>query len=603
MKRIFLALLLLLSLSLPAHALPKEGDEWIRLDTPSFTFFSNATERTTHRIAANIERLRSVLIQLNPDIKATSDRPTFVYIFRNAPALTPYKPIRNGKRIDVDGLFVALNEANYMAFHAEMSTDTTALVYHEYLHDLLRNNYSSLPLWFEEGLAEFYSTFKANDQFAEIGHASPDHIRWLRENNLIPLAQLFAMDQSSKTYNEGYERGVFYSESWALVHYLMMGNEARRAQALQYFHELASGVPGPEAFRRAFNTGEATLEKELRDYVRRSLFNYARFPVEPEAKLQAKVVPLPRHELLTRLGDLLASEGPEQSAAAAEHFRAALAAKPDAGAAMAGLARLEEAAGRHEESRALRDKAVQLAPDDFSLQLRSAADLLAQGKDPATLEKARAALTRAVQIRPDSGEAWAALAETYNAATRSDADPLPPQAVTAYENAHRLRPRDFAAAYNLVLVYARTGQRDKAAELIEKEIAPVASADQLRIAWEGWIGEGRVEAEDLIQQKKLDEAAVVLEALKRRAPADLSRPLADRLAEIKRVTDLNRFAARYNEAVALLQQKKTDEAYAILTDLAANTPDPQRAATARELADQVAAMRKAQKPPAKKKKG
>jgi hypothetical protein len=599
MKRIFLALLLL-SLSLPVHALPSERDEWIRFATPNFTFFSNATERTTHRIAANLERLRSVLIQLNPDLKTDmktgSDRPTFVYIFRNAPALTPYKPMENGKRIDVDGLFMSREEANYMAFHAEMNTDTTALVYHEYLHDLLRKNDFHLPLWFEEGLAEFYSTFKANDQFAEIGHASPDHIRWLRENNLIPLAQLFAMDQSSKTYNEGYERGVFYSESWALVHYLLMGNETRRAQAVQYFHALASGTPGPEAFRTAFNTGEATLEKELRDYVRRSLFNYARFPVEPEAKLQAKVEPLPRHELLTRLGDLLVSEGPEQSAAAAEHFRAALAAKPDYGPAVAGLARIEEAAGHPEESRALRDKAAQLAPDDFSLQLRQAADLLAQGKDAATLEKARAALTRAVQLRPESGEAWVALAETYN-----DATAPPPQAVTAYENAHRLRPRDFATGYNLVLVYARTGQREKAAELIEKEIAPVASADQLRIAWEGWIGEGRVEAEDLIGQHKLEEAAALLTALQRRVPAALTRPITDRLIEISRVTELNRFAARYNEAVALLQQKKIDEAYAILTDLAATTPDPQRAATARELAEQVAAMRKARKPAAKKK--
>jgi hypothetical protein len=321
MKRTFLALLLL-SLSLPAHALPKEKDEWIRLETPSFTFLSNATERTTHRIAANIERLRAVLIQLNPGMKAGTGRPTFVYIFRNAPALTPYKPIRNGKRIDVDGLFIALNEANYMAFHAEMSTDTTALVYHEYLHDLLRNNDSNLPLWFEEGLAEFYSTFKANDQFAEIGHASPDHIRWLRENNLIPLAQLFAMDHSSKTYTEGYERGVFYSESWALVHYLMMGNEARRTQALQYFNALASGVPGPEAFRRAFNTGEATLEKELRDYVRRSLFNYARFPVEPEAKLQAVALLQQKKtdEAYAILTDLAANTPDPQRAAAAREL-------------------------------------------------------------------------------------------------------------------------------------------------------------------------------------------------------------------------------------------------------------------------------------------
>jgi hypothetical protein len=596
-RRLRAALLgfLLLASALPARALPKEGDDWFRLTSPNFTFFSNASERNTLRIAVSLERLRSVLLQLNPGMPSGSDRPTLVYIFRNEPALTPYKPLENGKRIDVDGFFVSAADANYMALHAEMDIDASALVYRGYLFHLLASSYPQMPLWLEEGMAGLYSTFKSTDQAAEIGHASPDQIRWLRESNLIPLAQLLAVDRDSPVYRDDFQGSVFRAESWAFVHYLLLGNEARRPQALQYFTEAARGNDSPELFRRAFNADEATLEKELRDYIRRSLFNYVRVPVEPEAKIQTKVEPLPRYETLTRLGDLLALQGPEQSAAAAEHFRAALATKPDYGSALAGLSRIEEAAGRTEEARSLRDKALQLAPDDYNLQLRQGLDLLAQGGDAATLEKARAAFARAAQLRPDSSEAWVRLADTYNHESS-----LPPQAVTAYENVHRLMPSAFAGAYNLMFAYSRTGQREKAAELIEKDIVPFATPDQVRAAWGGWIGEGRQEAENLIHEKKLEEAIPVLEAVQRRAPAEHTQPVAARLTELRHVVAVNRFAARYNEAVALLQQKKLDEAYAILTNLAAAAPDPESAEAARKLTEQVAAMRKAQKPAKKK---
>jgi tetratricopeptide (TPR) repeat protein len=582
--------------AVPAGALPpaREKAEWIRLETDNFVFFSNAGERSTHRIAANLERLRSVLLQLSPAMKVRSDQPTFSFVFRNDSSMTPYKPYRNGKRIDLDGFFVSYPEANYMAVKADMSS-VEGVVYHEYLHFLLHNNYASLPLWFDEGLAEFYGTFKSNDELAEIGHASPEHIRWLRENPLIPLTDLFAMDSSSRDYNEGSRRGVFYSESWALVHYLLLGNENRRAQALRYFQGLAHGEQGPEAFHRAFHADEATIEKELRDYVRRDLFNYTRFPVEPEAKLRANVHPMPWHETLARLGELLVAEGPEQSAAAAEHFRAALAAKADYGPALAGLGRLEAAAGHHAEARALLEKAAQVTPDDFVLQYRYAIGLLAEGESAENLSKARVALTRAVQVRPEDGNAWARLAETYSAENA-----LPDEALAAFENAHRLLPGQFAAAYNLVLAQSRLGRRDEAADLIEQEIVPSFTPEQARQAWTTWRNESANHAEVLIGRQELDDAAAMLEDIRKRLPPDLAQPIADRLAEIRRVSAHNRFAARYNEALGLLQKQQLAEALPILQDLAGSAPDPDRAESVRQLTEQVETMLKARQPSPKK---
>ena len=61
------------------------------------------------------------------------------------------------------------------------------------------------------------------------------------------------MDQRSPDYNEGARRGVFYAESWALMHYLMLGNPARMAQLRRYLVAVKDGLEPEPAFKAAFN--------------------------------------------------------------------------------------------------------------------------------------------------------------------------------------------------------------------------------------------------------------------------------------------------------------------------------------------------------------
>ena len=445
------AILLLLLVPLPAPALPRERDVWHRVQTDHFVFLSNATERRSRQIAANLERLRDVLIQLNPGMELGSDRTLYLYVFDDNLSLVPYKLLYNGKPANIAGYFLARPEATYMVMQAEPGLDVERLLYHEFLHYVMGAKHRRLPLWFSEGMAEFYSTFHATDQNAEIGRAVEHHIRTLRESNMIPLARLFTVGYESKDYNEDYRQGIFYAQSWALVHYLLLGNPARRGQTFQFFESVANGAPASEAFRNAFQTTEAQVEKELRDYVRRSLFNYVQIPVKPASEVKIRLEPLPRHETLTRLGDLLLyQQDATQRAEAEKHYRAALEVKPGYGPALAGLCHVEEDAGRAAETLACFEKAAQAAPDDPSVQSEYARLLREKG------------------------------------------------------------PQD----------------------------APAAAKSR-------------------------------------------------ELAEIRPVVEHNRFVKRYNEAVALLQAQKVEEAHVILQELVATTRNPEDAATARKLAGEV----------------
>ncbi|MFP5286752.1 MAG: tetratricopeptide repeat protein [Thermoanaerobaculia bacterium] len=573
-----LALTLAFLAAVPVQGLPRQKDEWIEVRSANFTLFSNAGARNTTRIGADLERLRTALAQLMPRLTLSSPYPTSIFVFGNASSFKPYQRVFEGKSLNVGGYFMSRELGNFVAIDGNPKGDGTAIIYHEYLHYVLRNNYASLPLWLNEGLAEYYSTFEVTENEAKIGLPLVDHLRWLRGNKLIPLPTLLAINESSPEYNENERRGGFYAQSWALVHYLLAGKPERREQAVRYLQLLQDGAPLDTAFQRSFGDA-AALERELRTYVQSYAFSFSRAPIRSEADLSLQVLPMAWPDVLTRLGDLLVNIGPEHHEEAAKHFRAALEAKPGHGPALAGLGQIEEEAGRLSEAQAFYEQATRGAPDDFLVQYRYGRNLLEIDQSTASLAQARAALAKAAELRPEFGEAWARLGYTW-----TGAETLPPEAVRAQETAHRLLPSRMDVAHNLAVVYAQTGQRQKAEEVIARMIAARAPDNYVENAREAIVEEDHRRAEDLVGQQKLEEALPLLEQVRDRTQrAEKRTALEARITEIRNVLEFNRFADRYNEAVRLANQGDRKGAIAVLEPLVESTKNPDQARQAREM--------------------
>ena len=592
MRRFLLAIAVFL-LADPAGSLLPRAEPWIAVKTASFTLFSNAGEGETRRVGEDLERLRDALSQLLPGLTLNAPSPTWIYIFKSSAALQPYQRVYQGKLLDAGGYFLAKEQGNYVAVNIQPKSkaNPTAIVYHEYFHYVARNNYGDLPLWLHEGLAEYYSTFQVSGNEAFVGLPIAEHVLWLQKNPWIPLSQLFAVDQDSKEYNESDRRGAFYAESWALTHYLLEGSPERRSQFQELLRRTQAGTPGRQAFHEVFGDDPAALEREAHNYVRSYIFNYTRAPIHPEANVTMAVRPMAWPDVLFRLGDLLTNLGPEHRAAAEEDFRAALAAQPDHGLSLAGLGYLADLAGHPQEARPLYEKAAKLAPDDFLVQYRYAQSLLDDPR-PDSLRAARAALNRAVTLRPDFGEAWARLGYTYQAEETMDDN-----AVHILETAHRLLPSRMDVAHNLALAYARTGHREQAEELIEHVLAPKAGPNEVLSAREALLDEDYRRAEELIDQENVAEALPLLERVRdnTRRP-ERRRTLELRLDEIHKALDFNNFVAEYNHAVVLANQGDVQGAVAILEPLAETVRDPVQAEQARNL---LAKLR----PPAKRRAG
>src|SRR5215467_13848245 len=160
---------------------------------------------------------------------------------------------------------------------------------------LVNNTFTNAPVWFNEGLAEYYSTFSiTDDQKIVIGAPISNHVYLLRESKMLPLKTLFEVDQKSPHYNERNKQTIFYAESWALMHYLIVG-KAGKIEPLGKFLELVdTKVPMDQAFQQAFGVPFETMEKDLRNYVKQDRYAIVRGHFEQKLELDttAQATPL-----------------------------------------------------------------------------------------------------------------------------------------------------------------------------------------------------------------------------------------------------------------------------------------------------------------------
>jgi hypothetical protein len=99
----------------------------------------------------------------------------------------------------------------------------------------------------------------------------------------MPLATLTAVDHESPEYNERDKTSVFYAESWALYHYLQIGEKQKYTPRLPGFVDaLLNGAPFDRACIEQLGVSMAALESGLRQYL--GNLRFYRFEVTlPEA--------------------------------------------------------------------------------------------------------------------------------------------------------------------------------------------------------------------------------------------------------------------------------------------------------------------------------
>ena len=586
-------------------SLPSEKQDWVRLDTDHFSLFSNAGERRTASLASGLEELREVLETLTGGLVFDSPVETRIFVFKNGVTMEPYLLEFRDRSTEVGGYFLATQDGNYVVVNATAGEQPFRVVNHEYLHFVMRNTIPELPLWLDEGLAEYYSTFEISGGKAFIGRVLPGHLQLLQSGPLLSLEELLAVDSAALHAGDTSWVAHVYAQSWALTHYLLASSADQAGSAKALFAAVHQGVDSRSALERAYQTDLASLEKEVHDYVRgrgREIGMFVYTPEEAfEKKQRASAEPLGRAELLAGLGDLLA-HGPEaEQAAAREHLQAALELDQEQPLAHLALARVEIDAGKYDEALARCAKALALDPSDprahavhgeAQLQRFLGSDEVPEHRleaAPPLLAEARVHFRKSLEAAPDHLPSLVGLGTTY-LFTRDD----PAEGVQAFARASQLLPSRGEFLVNLIVLTARQGNLAGATTLLERGLRPRGD-EELTLQAESGVAEAALtEAYRLAGAEEEREALELLErTLGQVTDPALREPISSALEQLashqkavreERVVQerllgsvqrYNRVVELYNRAVEQAGQGELDEAAALMQRVVEEAEDPE----------------------------
>ncbi|MEP6901705.1 MAG: tetratricopeptide repeat protein [Actinomycetota bacterium] len=390
-------------------------DEWLRVQSKNFQLIGNAGEKDLRRVATKLEQFRFVFTQLFPKMKFNSPIPTRVVVFKDEKSFKLFKPAEW-----VAGYFQPSDDINYIALSTEgEKEDTFRVIFHEYTHFLIDNSLgrSNIPPWFNEGIAEYYEQFLIeNDQKVTLGGLSEGHLYLLQQNKFIPFENFFGIDYYSLHRQTKQSAQLFYAQSWALLHYLMLGNNgAKKPELTKFVDLLLQGTKPKEAFQQAFQSDYAAMETELRKYIEQRKFfvSIANFKEKLVFDKEMQTFPVSDAEAKSFQGDLLYHTNRLDEAEKVLNEALTLDANSSIANAALGLVKMRQK--KFAEAKTYLEKAIQADAQNylayfsyaFVLSREGMTDLgFSSGYSSENADKMRENLQKSISLNPNFAEAY-----------------------------------------------------------------------------------------------------------------------------------------------------------------------------------------------------
>ncbi len=264
MLRALLALLVSIWISNPAHA------EWHESSSAHFLIYANQSPSEIRKFSDRLERYHNaVSVKLGQplDKKISPSNRVTVYVVGDVSRI---QKLVGGSQRNVAGFYIP-RAGGSTAFVPEIDVAgkvadfSEIILLHEYAHHIMFTaSESDYPLWYTEGLAEFFASAAfekegavslgrpAKHRAAEITYAEPVPLERMLDTKLY-------MQKRSKSGDN------FYGRSWTLFHYLTY-SESRKGQVTDYLQRLGNNESELAAATAAFGDLKQ-LNREMTKYL------------------------------------------------------------------------------------------------------------------------------------------------------------------------------------------------------------------------------------------------------------------------------------------------------------------------------------------------
>lgn len=281
-----ISLVLLLSLCAPAlFATDIEklsDDDWLEIKSANFTVITDLSEEKARHLIEDLEAYRYFSIEL-----------TSLDIIPNLAPLTIFAISSNSNFNKLDlpenwaGVFSldnfgysAIANVNGYSNTMKSSNFGRQVLFHEYNHFLVRftENAKHYPMWYDEGMAEYWGTFKFDGEKVYVGDFGSIAFRAYDLMNMgggiiLDSEKLFKTKELPMTSEKNKDQsavGRFYAQAFFMIHYLYSSNELR-AQLNNYIKYLNWGYSEDAAVQKAFQVSYVELDKAAKKYLNSSL--------------------------------------------------------------------------------------------------------------------------------------------------------------------------------------------------------------------------------------------------------------------------------------------------------------------------------------------
>ena len=248
-----------MSLSVPVLSSGRSMESWQGQATSHFAIYTSAQEDRSSDILGRLEGAR-------------------VFFEKSGlanPAATPHLSILAiGSNKDYD--VYRLNPAAYAFYQRtregdfvvmrDLAPEHVSVAVHEYTHFVVEHAGLKLPIWLNEGLADFYSTVEARGNQVVIGAAPSGREDTLSRNRWMDWNSLVAVDHDSPYYRQNDKMLLFYAQSWAMVHMLALDAEYE-AGFEKFLNTVSNGASTDGAMLAVYHKSLEQIGQDLQGYL------------------------------------------------------------------------------------------------------------------------------------------------------------------------------------------------------------------------------------------------------------------------------------------------------------------------------------------------
>ena len=490
-QKVFFILICFLFINISTQFSVYGSEQWQKIKTSNFTLIGNGTEKKITNVGIKLEQFREAVQRIEPKLSSDSHIPTTVLVFKDNESFHKFKPVNaNGEITDwVAGYFQAGIDVNYIALSFESkNADAFQTIFHEYTHNLIDTNYGrkNVPMWFGEGLAEYYDQFKVlDDKTVKFGERNESHLRVIRENDWIPLDKFFTTNYETLRLQTQAEANIFYAQAWAYMHYFLRGRKGKVRPQLDKFIELLIEKKDlQDSFKQSFNMTFEELEAKVDTYFKIRKYYYTRKKFDERLTENIKITnaKLSNSDVEAYLGDLFYQR--KLFSKAEFHIQNALKLNPNSSLANSTLGSIHMRQGDYVKAREYFEKSINSEVNNYLVYYRYAfflsRDAASFGKQiktytDQTTQNMRNALNKSIKLNPNFPDSYQ-LSGFINLVRNEKFD----EGIELFKKAISITPNNDFYRINLAQIYLRK-QDFENSKLVAIDLVSKTDNDEIKL--------------------------------------------------------------------------------------------------------------------------